>query len=224
MVHLAGDAKVVWCAALPARCGESRSTAICASRSVLAGGLRHNQPLLANLCVLPQVIVAAQTHASGAERKRGTNRCAGRPLRPFPVTRARRGRARGRPPAERPRSSPEVALGLAGAARWTPAGVLRPAEEARDDRTSLSICARTLVARRLSEREADDDEDGLEDGLTRNGELPHATQCIGVLKYLHEPTYRPLLPSVQLRQPVHQQRQVPRARPELSPTVHVVVS
>ena len=76
----------------------------------------------------------------------------------------------------------------------------------------------------MSEREADDDEDGLEDGLTHDGELAHATQCIGVPKYLHEPTYHPLLPLVQLRQAVHQQRQVPRARPELSPTVHVVVS
>ena len=125
MVLLAEDTKLSRKKALPARCGESRSMAICASRSVLAGGLRHNQPLLANLCVLPQVIVAAQTHASGAERKRGTNRCAGRPLRPFPVTRARRGRARGRPPADRPRSGPEVALGLALAARWTPAGDIR---------------------------------------------------------------------------------------------------
>ena len=132
MVQLASDAKALRCAALPARCGASRSMPICASRSVLAGGLRHNQPLLANLCVLPQVICAPQTHTSGAARKRGTNRCAGRPLRPFPVTRARRGRARGRPPAERPRSSPEVALGLAEAARWTPAGVLQLAEEARE--------------------------------------------------------------------------------------------
>ena len=145
MILLAQDTSVHKTTALPARCGESRSMAICASRSVLAGGLRHNQPLLANLCVLPQVIVAAQTHASGAERKRGTNRCAGRPLRPFPVTRARRGRARGRPPADRPRSGPEVALGLAGAARWTPAGVLQLAEEAHDEGLSGSPRAATRL-------------------------------------------------------------------------------
>ena len=100
MVPLGSDAIVLRCAALPARCGASRSMPICASRSVLAGGLRHNQPLLANLCVLPQVIYAAQTHAPGAARRHGVNRGAGRPLRPFPVPRARRGRARGRPPAD----------------------------------------------------------------------------------------------------------------------------
>lgn len=100
MVLLAEDTSVHKTTALPARCGESRSMAICASRSVLAGGLRHNQPLLANLCVLPQVIRAAQTHAPGAARRHGVNRGAGRPLRPFPVTRARRGRARGRAPAD----------------------------------------------------------------------------------------------------------------------------
>ena len=133
MVPLGSDAIVLRCAALPARCGASRSMPICASRSVLAGGLRHNQPLLANLCVLPQVIRAAQTHATGAARRHGVNRCAGRPLRPFPVTRARRGRARGRPPADRPRFGARVALGLALAARWTPAGDIRLAAEARDE-------------------------------------------------------------------------------------------
>ena len=100
MVLLAQDTSVPKTTALPARCGASRSMAICAWRSVLAGGLRHNQPLLANLCVLLQVIRAAQTHAPGAARRHGVNRGAGRPLRPFPVTRARRGRARGRPPAD----------------------------------------------------------------------------------------------------------------------------
>ena len=100
MVLLAQDTSVHKTTALPARCGESRSMAICASRSVLAGGLRHNQPLLANLCVLLQVIRAAQTHAPGAARRHGVNRGAGRPLRPFPVPRARRGRARGRAPAD----------------------------------------------------------------------------------------------------------------------------
>ena len=100
MVLLASDAIALRCAALSARCGASRSMPICASRSVLAGGLRHNQPLLANLCVLLQVIRAAQTHATGAARRHGVNRGAGRPLRPFPVTRARRGRARGRAPAD----------------------------------------------------------------------------------------------------------------------------
>ena len=100
MVLLAEDTSVHKTTALPARCGESRSMAICASRSVLAGRLRHNQPLLANLCVLPQVIYAVQTHATGAARRHGANRGAGRPLRPFPVPRARRGRARGRPPAD----------------------------------------------------------------------------------------------------------------------------
>ena len=91
MVLLAQDTSVQKTTALSAHCGESRSMAICASCSVLAGRLRHNQPLLANLCVLPQVIHAPQTHATGAARRHGVNRCAGRPLRSFPVTRARRG-------------------------------------------------------------------------------------------------------------------------------------
>ena len=71
MVLLAEDTSVHKTTALPARCGESRSTAICASRSVLAGGLRHHQPLLANLCVLLQVIYAVQTPAPGAARSHG---------------------------------------------------------------------------------------------------------------------------------------------------------
>ena len=133
MVLLAEDTKLHKTTALPARCGESRSMAICASRSVLAGGLRHKQPLLANLCVLPQVIHAVQTHDAGAARRNGANRCAGRPLRSSAVTRARRGRARGRPPADRPRFGARVALGLALAARWTPAGDIRLAAEARDE-------------------------------------------------------------------------------------------
>ena len=63
MVLLAEDTSVHKTTALPARCGESRSMPICASRSVLAGGLRHSQPPLANLCVLPQVIRALQARA-----------------------------------------------------------------------------------------------------------------------------------------------------------------